>query len=204
MKKRIKFKIPFFILILTFIPVLVLVTFLSTNNKEKQKEPETESSITPSYPVINENNKIIYPYIDENVKVGKSYYDYKSEESKQEESLIVHDNVYYQNTGIDYISDNTFDVIAIANGTITRVKEDDSLGKTIEIKHDNGLISTYQSLSEVSVKKDDVISQGQVIGKSGINEIDKDLGNHLHLEIYENGISVNPEMYLGKEYEKKN
>ena len=196
MKKRIKFKIPFFILILTFIPVLVLVTFLSTNNKEEQKEPETESSITPSYPVINENNKIIYPYIDENVKVGKSYYDYKSEEFKQEESLIVHDNVYYQN--------NTFDVIAIANGTITRVKEDDSLGKTIEIKHDNGLISTYQSLSEVSVKKDDVISQGQVIGKSGINEIDKDLGNHLHLEIYENGISVNPEMYLGKEYEKKN
>ena len=99
---------------------------------------------------------------------------------------------------------DTFDVIAIANGTVTRVKEDDSLGKTVEIKHDNGLISTYQSLSEVSVKKDDVISQGQVIGKSGINEIDKDLGNHLHLEIYENGISVNPEMYLGKEYEKKN
>lgn len=204
MKKKIRLKLPFFILIAAFVPVLVLVTFLGVNKKENKKEQKIESSITPSYPVINENNKILYPFVDENVKVGKGYYDYKSEESKQEESLVVHDNVYYQNTGIDYISDKTFDVISISNGTVTRVKEDDSLGKTIEIKHDNGLISTYQSLSEVSVKKDDIISAGQVIGKSGINEIDKDLGNHLHIEIYENGISVNPEMYLGKEYEKKN
>ena len=73
------------------------------------------------------------------------------------------------------------------------------LGKTIEIKHDNGIISSYQSLSEVNVKKDDYINQGQVIGKSGTNELDKEIGNHLHLEIYENGNSVNPENYLNKE-----
>ena len=46
--------------------------------------------------------------------------------------------------------------------------------------------------SEIYVKKDDVISQGLVIGKSGENKLDKDLGNHLHFEIYANGQRVNP------------
>ena len=79
------------------------------------------------------------------------------------------------------------------------MKEDNLIGKTIEIKHDNGIITSYQSLSEVNVKKDDYVNQGQVIGKSGTNELDKEIGNHLHLEIYENGNSVNPENYLNKE-----
>ena len=77
-------------------------------------------------------------------------------------------------------------------------------GKTVEIKHENGLISIYQSLKEVNVKKNDIVTKGQVIGMSGTNEMEKDLGNHLHLEIYENGQANNPENYLGKTYEKKN
>ena len=204
MKRKIKFKYPFFILLIALIPT-ILFSINSINNKEKKKEePSVLKESEISYPVINESNNIIYPYANESVKIGKNYYDYKAEEKKQEDSLIIHDNTYYQNSGIDFVSEDSFDVLAIANGTVTNVKEDNATGKVIEIKHDNGLISIYQSLSEVSVKKDDIISQSQIIGKSGSNELDKDLGNHLHLEIYENGISVNPEMYLGKKYEKKN
>ena len=203
MKRKIKFKLPFFILLLIIIPVLFLVTEKTVNQKEKVKK-EPENNIKISYPVINETNKIINPYSDESVKIGKRYYDYKAEEQIQEDSLTVHDNIYYQNTGIDFTSEEEFDVLSISNGTVVNVKEDQSTGKTVEIKHDNGLISIYQSLSDVRVKKDDIVSQAQIIGRSGTNELDKELGNHLHLEIYENGISVNPEMYLGKPYEKKN
>lgn len=203
MKRKIKFKLPFFILLLIIIPVLFLVTEKTVNQKEKVKK-EPENNIKISYPVINETNKIINPYSDESVKIGKRYYDYKAEEQIQEDSLTVHDNIYYQNTGIDFTSEEEFDVLSISNGTVVNVKEDQSTGKTVEIKHDNGLISIYQSLSDVRVKKDDIVSQAQIIGRSGTNELDKELGNHLHLEIYENGISVNPEMYLEKEYEKKN
>lgn len=203
MKRRVKFKLPFFILILMIIPVLFLVTGKTVNQKEKKQE-DPEKNIEISYPVINETNKIINPYSNDSVKIGKRYYDYKAEEQNQEESLTVHDNTYYQNTGIDFTSEEQFDVLAISNGTVVNVKEDSSTGKTVEIKHDNGLISIYQSLSDVRVKKDDIVSQAQIIGRSGTNELDKELGNHLHLEIYENGISVNPEMYLEKEYEKKN
>ena len=204
MKRKIKFKIPFYILLIALISTF-LFSVNSLNKKEDKKdEARTLEESEISYPVINENNNIIYPYANESVKIGKSYYDYKAEEQKQEESLVIHDNTYYQNSGVDFVSKESFDVLAIANGTVANVKEDNVKKKTVEIKHDNGLISIYQSLSEVSVKKDDIISQSQIIGKSGSNELDKDLGNHIHLEIYENGISVNPEMYLGKKYEKKN
>ena len=93
----------------------------------------------------------------------------------------------------------TFDVVSVLEGTITNVKEDETLGKIVEIKHSNDYISIYQSLSEVSVKKGDTVTQGQVIGKSGTNELDKELGNHLHFEFYANGQIVDPTLYLNKE-----
>ena len=205
MKRKIKIKLPLIIMILCIIPALVITTITTKSNKEKQQELIFPEEASPdSYPVINENDTIIYPYVEENVKIGKSYYDYKGEEQSQENSLILHDNTYYQSEGIDFVSEKEFEVLAIYDGTVTNIKEDDNVGKTVEIKHENGLISIYQSLKEVNVKKNDIVSKGQVIGMSGTNEMEKDLGNHLHLEIYENGQANNPENYLGKTYEKKN
>ena len=117
----------------------------------------------------------------------------------QKSSIIVHDNNYIQNSGVDYGKDTEFEVISILEGTVVNVKEDDSLKGTVEIKHDNGFISVYQSLKDIKVKKDQVISQGQVLGTATTNELDKDLGNHLHFELIVSGQNVNPEIYLDKE-----
>jgi len=160
--------------------------------------------ITNTVPVISDNNFIMLPYNHPSVTVGRPYYDYQGDKENQEKSINFYDDTYYQNTGIDYISDTEFDILSILDGTILQVKENDKTGKEIEIEHKNGLISIYQSLSEVSVKKGDIVSRGQVIGKSGTNELDKDLGNHLHFEMIENGNTVNPNNYLNKEYKKEN
>ena len=76
------------------------------------------------------------------------------------------------------------------------------MGTTVQIKHDNNLISVYQSLSNVKVKVDDTVIQGQVIAQSGESNINKDLGNHLHFELYHNGNIVNPEEYYNKSVEE--
>ena len=134
MKRKIKFKLPFFILLIALVPT-ILFSLSSLKNKEKNhKEPDIIEESQIYYPVINEDNNVIYPYSNESVMIGKSYYDYKAEEEKQEDSLIMHDNTYYQNTGIDFTAKDSFDVLAIANGTVTNVKEDNATGKTIEIK----------------------------------------------------------------------
>lgn len=196
--------------IIVVVPVITVSLYLKYGMKEEIvaespviiEQPDDEEDYTT--PVINESDIIINPYLDSKVKIGKSFYDYKGDAKLQENSLVVNDNTYYQNTGTDFISDEVFDVIAISQGTVINVKEDDNTGKVVEIKHDNGLVSIYQSLSEVTVKKGDIITKGQNIGKSGTNKLDASLGNHLHLEIYENSNPVNPENYLNKDYKKEN
>ena len=66
---------------------------------------------------------------------NKSYYDYKAEEENQEASIIYYENTYIQNTGVDYVSKEVFDVNSIADGTVISVTQDDIVGQTIKIKH---------------------------------------------------------------------
>ena len=198
MQRKVKLKkLPLIVAILVLIPVLTVIIF-SKESMKKTNDLVTTDTISDTVPVINETRKMINPYTDSSVTISKSYYDYKGEATEQEKSITVYENTYIQNTGIDYISTNTFDIVSVLDGTVVTVKEDELLGKIIEAKHDNGLITSYQSLSEITVQKNDKIKQGQVIGKSGTNELDKEIGNHLHFEIYENGSSVNPINYLNK------
>ena len=200
-------ELPLIIFVLVLICGLLATIFISNRMSDEivaESPTIVETHERETLPVVSENNYITNPYIDPSVTVGREYYDYQGEEEKQQNSLTIQNNTYYQNTGIDYIKEEVFDVIAIQEGTVNLVKEDDLVGKVVEIEHNNGLISIYQSLGEVMVKKGDIVMQGQVIGKSGNNEMEKDLGNHLHFEIYENGQSVNPINYLNKEYKKEN
>ncbi len=146
--------------------------------------------------VIKEDVKMVKPYTDENVQVLKYFYDYQANADSQEKSILYHENTYIQNSGMDFGLENTFDIVSVLDGTVVDVREDELLGTVVEIKHDNDFISSYQSLSEVSVKKNDTVKQGQVIGKSGTNTIDQDLGNHLHFELYKSGEVVDPSKYF--------
>lgn len=194
---KVRFKLPVFFLFIIALVVLPLLTLkLPNSGSEDLTDYTMDELIESEIPVVNEVVTIINPYSDQSVTIKKGYYEPASDEDSQLSSIIKHDNTYIQNTGIDYVGENTFDVLAILNGVVINTKDDEELGKTVEIRHDNGMISIYQSLSEVYVQKDDVISQGLVIGKSGENKLDKDLGNHLHFEIYDNGQSVNPLNYL--------
>lgn len=193
-----------FIGLFLLIPALVITTIVRTNlEKESPVEIVDEDIENHTIPVINPTTKIILPYTSTDVKVGKEYYDYKGEEKKQENAITQYENTYLQNTGIDYVSENKFDVISILEGTVIQVKDDDLLGKTIEIEHQDGYISIYQSLGEVTVKKGDIVNQGQIIGSSGTNELEKSLGNHLHFEMYDKGRMVDPNQYLNKEVSLK-
>ena len=40
------------------------------------------------------------------------------------------------------------------DGTVTKVSEDEILGKVVEITHNTNLKTVYYSLSEINVKKD--------------------------------------------------
>lgn len=149
-------------------------------------------------PVINVDTIMINPYTAQDVSVAKDFYDYNADEESQEKSIVEYDDTYMQNTGIDFTSENTFDVVSVLDGEVINIEKSETLGNVIKIEHEDGYISVYQSLSETSVEKGSKVSQGQVIGKSGENKLDKESGNHLHFELYINGQMVNPINYLNK------
>lgn len=189
-----------------FLMIVGLIYLVESSISKKLFETEmvdydyvTETIIDDEFPVVNIGQIIIRPYVDDNIKVVKSYYDYLKEKNEQERAIIYHENTYYQNSGVDYSGQKNFEVVAILDGEIIEVIEDALLGFTIEIKHNNEIISTYQSLSEVMVKKDDVIKQGEIIGKSGSSNFSKELGDRLHFELIYKGQVVNPEEYYEKE-----
>lgn len=200
-KKKVKIKLVPLMIAVLLVPILVTVVFLNINMKEEPIEPDfvTDTIVEEVVPVIDTTKRIIRPYRDLSVKVLKNFYDYQSDETLQKNSIIVHENNYIQNSGIDYGTDTEFEVISILEGTVINVKEDDSLKGIVEIKHDNGYVSVYQSLKDIKVKKDQVINQGQVLGTATTNQLDKELGNHLHFELIISGQNVNPEIYLDKE-----
>lgn len=206
--KRLKLRsyvIPSVAAIALIVVALISVVNMNVTNKHdknlKNIDYVTNTILDNEIAVINNNStKMINPYIDQNVTIGKYFYNYKDEANQQEKSIIYHNNTYLQNSGIDFVSQNIFDVVSVLNGTVANISENETLGKIVEISHDNGLITIYQSLSEVTVKKGDTVAQGQIIGKSGTNELDKEIGNHLHFELYSNGQIVDPNLYLNKEF----
>lgn len=192
-------------LVMTFLVSMFFVGKITNNllfskkdNNVKYVDGEIIDSGDRDIPVVSTSNTIVRPYLDSDVSLVKGFYDYKADSDSQEKSIIFYENTYMQNSGVTYSSEKIFDVISVLDGVVISVENNDILGTTVEIRHNNDLISVYQSLSNVGVKKDDKVIQGQIIAKSGLSNIEKDLGNHLHFELYYKGKIVNPEEYYNK------
>lgn len=191
--------------VVSIVALVCLLGYALTQSLQVAEEKLQDDLEYVSYEILTDNvmpvvkeetTEIIRPYTSEEVTVGKSYYDYKAEEENQEKSIIYYENTYIQNTGVDYVNKEVFDVISIAEGQVISITEDDIVGKTVKIKHNNDMISVYQSVNDVQVQENDTVSQGQKIATSGTNNINSELGNHLHFELYNQNILVNPEDFF--------
>ncbi len=182
----------------------IIITIMATANTYSPKEEDEQTYVTggitnDTIPVINEAVKVIKPFHTEGVAENVKYYDYQAEASSQQSSLIKYENTYMQNSGVDFVYSEPFEVISILEGEVIDIQEDELLGQVVHVKHDNDLISVYQSLGEVIVQKGEKVSQSQKIGLSGTNKLDSSNQYHLHFELYEKGNIVNPTSYFDKE-----
>ena len=96
--------------------------------------------------------------------------------------------------GNDYGVPTGTEVKACAAGKVVLAETRISTGWSVVIEHLPGLYSLYYHMSELAVKEGDMVSQGQLIGKSGATGLAT--GPHLHWEIRLNGSAVRPEFFL--------
>ncbi len=96
--------------------------------------------------------------------------------------------------GIDLAGTWQENIRVSADGVVTFAGYHGSFGKVIRIRHNYGIRTTYGHLAKILVKKGQIVSEGQVIGKMGkTGRVD---GAHLHYEISVNGKSKNPAIYF--------
>lgn len=137
--------------------------------------------------------------VKDGIGIVRYYYDKDDDASKQEQSLILFEDVYRPNQGVDYANKNeTFDVMAAISGTVTKKTNDPVLGWVVTITNSDNISTTYESLSEVSVELNQEVKQGDTIGKSGENVYEADLKNHLHFILQKEDQLYNPEKYIGQ------
>ncbi|MBQ8196858.1 MAG: M23 family metallopeptidase [Clostridia bacterium] len=112
-------------------------------------------------------------------------------------------NRYEAHLGLDFFAPEGSSVCAVYDGTILSVENTLLHGTTITIDHGNGLKTVYNSLEDGDlVTVGSKVSQGEVIGAVSItNKQEYKEGAHLHFEVYENDVNIDPAKYLV--YEEK-
>jgi len=154
------------------------------------------NSYTPVNTEIDKTS--MRPFTDESVTINTNYYDSKKSKEEQEKSLILYEKTYMPNTGILYSNDKPFDVVAIYEGEIISITEDDVFGNIVEIKHTNNMTSKYSSIDNIEVSVGETVNKGEVIGTSGKNKVVSVSENMLLFELIYNGTNVNPEEYYDR------
>lgn len=100
--------------------------------------------------------------------------------------------------GVDLSSALGAEVRAACAGTVSAVYEDELLGTTVVIAHDDGYATHYANLgAEPSVTVGQSVSAGQTIGTVGDTAL-LEAGEepHLHFAVYLSGEPVDPTEYL--------
>jgi murein DD-endopeptidase MepM/ murein hydrolase activator NlpD len=97
-------------------------------------------------------------------------------------------------TGVDISLPIGTSVLSTADGVVTFSGwSAQGYGQTVQVRHDNGLVTLYGHLSRSLVSVGQSVSQGQPIALSGNSGIST--GPHLHYEIRLNGVAVDPNRY---------
>lgn len=149
--------------------------------EEKLSENIDPSTITGAFKnvIVGVRDKI--PFLS---KKDNEYTAPVNGEIYKEYGLSETDNVSYYNHGVDIIS-NTQAVKSISKGTVVLVGNNEKLSNYVVVQEGDKKI-IYGKINETLVNKGDQVSKGDIIG--ALSEDSK----ILHLEVWENGESLNP------------
>jgi len=101
----------------------------------------------------------------------------------------------FYHPGIDFDGITGEPIYPIIDGKVLEIQHSDyAYGNAILLGHGNDLTSLYAHLSDIYVQKEQYVDINTVIGTVGATG--RSSGDHLHLEIRENGYPINPYIIL--------
>ena len=97
--------------------------------------------------------------------------------------------------GLDIAAGYGTPIVAAQAGEVIQAEYHWSWGNNVLIWHNETFATRYAHCSSLAVSPGQYVEQGQIIGYVG--STGESFGNHLHFEVYYNGVRVNPDPYLG-------
>ena len=97
--------------------------------------------------------------------------------------------------GVDLVTEANQPVLATMDGTVTIANWTIETGYIIQIQHENNYLSFYKHNAELLKQIGDYVKAGEAIAIVG-NSGELTTGPHLHFELWQNGVPLNPENYI--------
>lgn len=180
--------------------LLTAVVWFTSTGDDVAKDPTKQdgSVVDNSGDIVEVNNlseKFAWPVENpDEVKVVTGFWDSEANTEDQEAALVFYDNRYLPNKGIDIAMENgeSFNVVASMAGVVKEVRDDAELGNVIEIQHAEGVVTMYQSVTDIQVEVGDQVEQGQVLAMAGQSQLNESAGVHTHFEVRVDGQAIDP------------
>ena len=147
---------------------------------KKEEEVPVVENVTPLVIPPVKNGEMLDNFTDSELVFHETYQDYRT------------------HNGVDILTKKDTPVVAVKNGVVIKNEFDYEDGYTVEIEHDDGLVSVYKNLAnDKTVKVGQVVKSGETIGTVGDSAVSEScMESHLHFEIKEDTIEVNPTDYI--------
>lgn len=152
----------------------------SEEETEEPAEPVTVTKEEENYVLPVMGGKIVNDFTDTVLVFQETYGDYRT------------------HLGIDIEALENTPVVSVRDGIVTKSEADYEEGYVVEIEHNDGVVSVYKNLSTNEMAPvGKVVSAGETIGAVGTSGIfESHLNPHLHFEILEDNVEMNPVDYL--------
>jgi len=103
-------------------------------------------------------------------------------------------------TGTDISADPGETVLALTDGTVQEITQDDMYGACVTISHPSELVTTYRGLDELRVSAGQAVSAGEAIGSCAETiASEAAIGTHVHLEASLSGKMIDVLSLLGED-----
>lgn len=100
-------------------------------------------------------------------------------------------------SGIDIACKKGTSVSSSGDGTVLTIDKNGQYGTVVTIDHNNGITAKYCSLADLKVEVGSKLKSGDIIGTVSTIPAECNDAEHLHFEVYKNGVAVSPLQALG-------
>lgn len=171
-------------------PVLPSVQPLPTPEPMTTPSPTPKPTQTPRPTPTPAPKPVIYTWPVKGEVIG----DYSLEVLAYDQTM----GDWRTHSGMDLAAPLGTQVMAVADGTVSAIYADPLMGTTVVVDHADQVTSRYANLAELpTVEVGDAVTTGMVIGSVGKTAVaESQKAAHLHLEMTEAGVSVDPANYL--------